>query len=733
MLKKIFIVIFLFVFTTNAVADEGMWLPMLIKRLNHTDMEKYGLQLTAEEIYSVNQSSLKDAIVSFGGFCSGEIISDQGLLLTNHHCASGIIQSQNTLQNDYLAKGFWAMSRKEELPVQNLYVRFLIRMEDVTERISAVLNEKMSEDERAMAIAKVSKTIVQEEKRFSHYDVVVKDFFAGNEFYLFVYETFTDIRLVGAPPESIGKFGSRTDNWMWPRHTGDFSLFRVYSGPDGKPASYSPENVPLIPKHHLPVSLQGVQEGDFAMVMGYPGSTNRYLTSFGVQEALEFTNPLRIKLKDIRLGILEEEMESDEETSKKYASKYEALSNSREYLSGQTKGLSRMEVLEKKRVQENDFLNWIKGSDKRYEEFGHSLNLVKQSYEQSKDLSLSQIYMSEAALAIEILRFANSFRGLENAIILKTPNTQRIKSLTASLNEITENHFSNYNPAMDKKMMAALLRLYYLEVPQKDHPAVFKQVEEEFKADFEVWTDYVFEQSVFSGQSKTQDFLKNPHAEVLLQDPAYLAATSLLDNYNKNISPRLKEFTIRREKGNRLFVKGLRQMLPEKSLYPDANSTMRLSFGRVLGYRARDAVEYQPYTTLEGIIQKRDESRAEFRIPEKLVMLYGEKDYGPYKNEKGELVVAFITNNDITGGSSGSPVLNNKGQLLGTVFDGNTEAMSGDIAFDPDLQRSVNVDIRYILFIIDKFAGAGYLVKEMTLVKENPQDGEILKEARKGK
>ena len=724
MIKRI-VAIFLFIgLFSQASADEGMWLPLLIKRLNHTDMEKYGLQLTAEEIYSVNKSSLKDAIVSFGGFCSGEIISDEGLLLTNHHCGYGAIQAHSSVENDYLSEGFWAMNREEELPNKDLYARFLIKMEDVTERVLAQLDENMSEEQRAETIARVSKALAKEEKGFSHYDVVVKEFFAGNEFYLFVYETFTDVRLVGAPPESIGKFGGDTDNWMWPRHTGDFALFRVYSGPDGKPAPYSKENVPIVPKHHLPISLQGVQEGDFAMVMGYPGSTDRYLTSFGVQQALEQSNPYRVKIRDKRLKILKEDMEADSDIRIQYASKYASISNYWKYFIGQSKGLENLDVLTKKQALERDFIVWAKAEENRNRQYGKALDLVKQSYDESYDANLSYLFLVEAALGIEIIRFANSFRGLETALAQDNKDSERINGLIQSLRESAEKHFKDYSPSTDRKVMAALLKMFYQDVPEKDHPAIFNTVEVEHKSDFEAWAAFVFRNSIFDEEQKVEKFLKDPNIKTLQKDPAYIAATSFIDNYNKKIYPQLKEINAKRDRGNRLFVKGLREMFPDKKFYPNANSTMRISFGKVLGYEARDAVEYEHYTTLEGVMQKMDNKSHEFAVPEKLEELYKKKDYGQYGNRQGELVVGFITNNDITGGSSGSPVINHKGYLIGTAFDANWEAMSGDIAFEPDLQRCINIDIRYTLFIIDKFAGAGHLIKEMTLIKEDQHRSE---------
>ena len=732
MKKKIVATLFLMCLALGAYADEGMWLPLLLKRLNQTDLQKEGLHLSPEEIYSINHSSLKDAIVSFGGFCSGEMISEKGLLLTNHHCGYSTIQSHSSVSNNYLRDGFWAASKEEELASKNIYARFLLRMEEVTDEVLANLNEFMSEQERADAVSRVSKEIARRIKGDSHYDVVVKDFFEGNEYYVFVYETFTDVRLVGAPPESIGKYGGEAESWMWPRHAGDFALFRVYSAPDGKPAPYSPQNIPLKPKHHLPISLNGIKEGDFAMVIGYPGSTDRFLTSYGVKQLLKQSNPTRIKIRGKRLNILKEDMGKNEEVRLKYASKYSGISNFWQYFVGQNLGLSNMKVLEKRQKLEKDFLAWVAEDPKRIRTYGNALDLIKQSYDESYRINLSYLYLSEAALGIEIIRFANNFRGLETALELDIKDPERIKGLVESLKENISIHFRNYNAPTDQKVMAALLEMYYYEVPKGDHPEVFKIVEEKYKKDFNAWADAVFSQSIFAKEELVSDFLNNPDLPTLQNDPAFIASTSLIDNYYRNISPRLKEIIALRDKGNRLFVKGLMEMNPEKKFYPNANSTMRVSFGKVLGYQAHDGVKFDFFTSLDGVIKKRDSTKKDLLVSDKLLALYEKKSYGIYGNDNGEIIVGFVSSNDITGGSSGSPVLDGKGRLIGTVFDANWETMSGDIAFEPDLQRSINVDIRYILFIIEKLAGAKYLIEEMTLIKDDVKESSLWNKIKKG-
>lgn len=507
---------------------------------------------------------------------------------------------------------------------------------------------------------------------------------------------------------------------MWPRHTGDFALFRVYSAPDGKPAPYARENIPLKPKHHIPVSLQGVQEGDFAMVMGYPGSTDRYLTSFGVKQALLQTNPTRVKIRDLRLKLLKEEMDKDKDVRIRYASKYASVANYWKYFIGQSNGIKNLNVLAKKEALEKSFISWAATTPERQQQYGEALRLVEQSYDDSYEANLSYLYLIEAALGTEIIRLASAFRSLESVLQSDKPDAERLKLVKESLVERTNSHFKDYHIPTDKKVMARLLELYYNDVPKKDHPQIFQIVEKKFNSNFEKWTAHVFNKSMFSEKDALLAFLEKPDLKTLQNDPAFAAASSILGNYNQNLYPHLQAINHKRDKGNRLFVQALRQMQPERKFYPNANSTMRLTFGSVGSYAPRDGVVYDYYTTLEGVMQKKDNTNPEFVVPEKLEKLYVGKDYDQYTNSKGELPVAFITNNDITGGNSGSPVIDAEGRLIGLAFDRNWEAMSGDIAFEPELQRCINVDIRYVLFIIDKLAGAGHLVQEMTLIKAEP-------------
>ncbi len=727
-MKKVLIFLLCIALGVNAMADEGMWLPLLIKRLNQVDMEKMGLQLTADEIYSVNHSSLKDAVVNLGGgFCTGEIISKDGLLLTNHHCGYDYVQGHSTVENDILTNGFWAASKADELPNDGLFVQFLVRMEDVTKRVLKKVKPDMSEDARNETIEAAISEIETEAKGDTHYDVKVKSFYEGNEFYLFVYETFNDVRLVGVPPESIGKFGGDTDNWMWPRHTGDFSLFRVYSGPDGKPAEYAPENIPLKPKHHLPVSLDGVQENDFAMVFGYPGSTNRYLTSFGVNLAIEETNPARVKIRGKKLEIMKEGMDADPAVRLAYASKYARISNYWKYFIGQTKGLKDLDVYDKKVEIERQLSAWIHEKKSRTKEYGDPVTEIGKAYKDIEKYNLPFYYHIEAGFGVELVSAGYKMSGLIEA--LKDEDQEKAQKSIEKYKTASEHFFKDYNPAIDQRVLAAMATLLLQDIDTAYIPKGFKVASNLFQGDShlmdgfqassandcDAFAAFIFSNSILVDHGKMMDFYGNPSAEVLENDPGYILANSVYESY-KNIAEKRGGALNKLDHGRRNFIAALREMNKDKKYYPDANSTMRLTYGKVSSYDPRDAVHYHYLTTLKGVMEKEDPTNPEFIVEPKLKELYEKKDYGQY-GSNGKLYVNFITNNDITGGNSGSPVINGSGQLIGTAFDGNWEAMSGDIAFEPVIQRCINVDIRYILFIIDKFAGTSHLIDEMTIIK----------------
>jgi hypothetical protein len=721
-MKKIFfyLIVSLSLIQPVARADEGMWLPLFIDRLNYTDMQKMGLQLTPEEIYSINNSSIKDAIVQFGRGCTAEVISDQGLILTNHHCGYGRIQAHSSLEHDYLTDGFWAQSLEEELPNPGLTVSFLVRIEDVTEKILAGLGNTLSEESRSQIIDSITDVIVKEATGGNHYNASVRSFFEGNEFYLFVYETFKDVRFVGAPPSSIGKFGSDTDNWMWPRHTGDFSLFRIYSDKDGKPAEYSPDNIPLKPRHHLPVSLAGVQKGDFSFIMGYPGSTERYLSSFGVKLALDIYNQTVVDIRQVKLDIMMDDMQAEDDVRIKYASKYARTSNYWKYYIGQTKGLKRLKVYDKKVEVENEFDHWVNADPARKEKYGKTLEDIAEAYKQLTAYQMVSVYQSEAIRqGSEILGFAAEFSDLKKELENKEISKEKVDNQIARLKERATAYFKNYNAPTDQKLLAAMLGMYYMNVPAEQQPEYLKSIASKYKGNFDLFAAKIFETSHFTDKQKVEALLNNPSAKLIDKDLAYQTTRAMNNYFNQMIWPELETAYSLLDKANRSFLAGLREMNPEKKFYPDANFTMRLTYGRVLDYYPADAIHYEYFTTLKGVMEKEDPDNWEFVVPEKLKKLYHDKDFARY-GENGTLKVCFLTNHDITGGNSGSPVLNGKGELIGLAFDGNWEAMSGDIAYEPELQRTINVDIRYVLFIIDKFAGAKRLIDEMSIVSNRP-------------
>ncbi|WP_237144320.1 S46 family peptidase [Pontibacter pamirensis] len=701
----------------TAKADEGMWLPMLIKRLNYTDMQKQGLQLTAEEIYSVNNSSLKDAIVQFGGFCTGEFISPEGLLLTNHHCGFGAIQSHSTTEHDYLTDGFWATSKDQELPNEGLYVDILHHMDDVTAKVLEGIDNNTPEEQRARLVAERTQALAKEASENGKYVTYVRDFFNGNEFYLFVYNRYNDVRLVGAPPSSIGKFGGDTDNWMWPRHTGDFSMFRVYMAPDGSPAAYAQNNVPYQPKHHLPINIGDKEPGDFSMVFGFPGRTKRFMTSHGLKLEVNQLNKSRIKLREQKLGLWKEDMDKDPATRIKYASKYASTANYYKYSIGQNEGIKRMRTIEGKIVDEDKFQNWANADATRKATFGNVLSEINDAYTNIEKYNLGTVYLNEAVLGVESLLMAYRLSPLYNT--LKSGNPAAVQKAVEDVMPRVESHFKDYNAPSDKKVFAALMKNYYEDIPKEQQPEEFKKLVSKYEGDFQKLADYVYNNSIVVSEQKTREFLDNPTQKKLENDPAFQIVNAIINNYRSNISPKLAESNAKLDKANRLYVAGLRQMNPDKVFYPDANSTLRLSYGAVKDYSPQDGVVYNYYTTLDGVMAKEDPNNEEFVVPAKLKQLYQAKDYGRYANSKGELVTDFITDNDITGGNSGSPVINGRGELIGLAFDGNWEAMTGDLVYDPAYKRTINMDSRYLLFLIDKFAGAQNLINEMTIVDSN--------------
>lgn len=704
-----------------ARADEGMWLLSLIGK-NYADMQKAGFKLTAEDIYSINQNCIKDAIVGLGNegspfwhFCTGEIISDQGLMSTNHHCGYGKLQEHSTVGHDYLRDGFWAYSKDQELPNPGLTASILVRMEDVTDQVKAALSDDMSESERARAIKEVSDRIAKKAVEGTIYDAQVKPMFNGNQFFLFVHVIYKDVRLVGAPPSSMGKFGGDTDNWSWPRHTCDFSMFRIYTGPDGNPAEYSDANIPLKPKHHLPVSNRELKDGDFAMVMGFPGTTDHFLTSYGLEETMNITNKLRYEIRTVKINILREEMAASQETKIKYASKYASCSNYWKYSNEQNKALKNLNTMGVKKDIERTYNAWAQGKDPKYAE---ALPLIKKGYAARAPYMSAISYLSEGLLqGPELL--LQGFRVGRTLEVYSDPKFAVKKDMiNESINADAEEFYKDYNEATEKRLMAALMEYVYRNMEMQFMPQFLVDADKKYKGNFEKYVDDMFAKSVFANKEAFSKFMQKPDMKKLAKDPVYLAGKGAYEKYMEVRSMIPKETSDGLQRGIRNFTDGILQINKNtKLMSPDANSTIRLTYGNVKAYEPRDAVAYSYYTTLKGVIEKEDPTNSEFIVPERLKNLYNAKDFGPYANSKGELVTCFVTNNDITGGNSGSPVMDAEGNLIGLAFDGNSEAMSGDIDFEENLQRCICLDSRYFLWVIDKYAGAKNLIDEMTIVK----------------
>ena len=715
-MKNIFLFTLVVCFFQNAQADEGMWLPSLIHKLNIKEMQQLGCELSAEDIYNINQSSLKDAVGALdGGSCTAEIISAEGLLLTNHHCGFGEIQSHSSVENDYLRDGFWAKTKEEELPNPGKTISFLVRMEDVTD---IVLSDSIcaieDEDQRTKAIQGKIIYISQKAGEDNHYDTRVQSLFNGNRYYLFMYETFLDVRLVGTPPESIGKFGGDTDNWMWPRHTCDFCLFRVYCGPDGKPAKYSEDNVPYKPSHHLPISIKGMEEDDFAMVLGFPGSTNRYKSSFSIKYMMDVTNPSRIDNRKLKLDIIKEYMASSQNATIQYATKYARSSNYYKYSIGQNQGLKALDVINSKKALEDRFSRWVNQNEERKIKYGNALPLIESSYA-NIETNKAYEYMVESFISgPEILYFSYGAKGLLDA--LEKDNKEKIELIVEQIRDDMEEYFKDYDADTDQKVVTALMELYYNKIDPAFHPHFYKEVMKKHGGDYNKYCQNLFDKTIFANPEKLTAFLNNPQAKVLKKDPAFITASSIF-NQLTILGVILNQAAETLQKGRRLFVAGLMEMDADKVFYPDANSSLRLTYGQVKSYIPRDGVNYDFFTTMKGYIEKEIPGDVEFDVPQRLKDLHKDRDYGRYADKDGTLHTCFLTNNDITGGNSGSPVINGKGHLIGVAFDGNWEAMSGDVAFEPELQRCISVDVRFVLWLIDKYAGATHLIDEMTIVE----------------
>ncbi len=714
MRKKINLMcIVMMLFAFGARADEGMWLPYSINGQNLADMQRLGCKLTAEQIFSFNQPSLKDAIVQFGGGCTGELISAEGLLLTNHHCGLGQVQAHSSVEHDYLKDGFWARSKDQELPNEGLTVFFLNYIEDVTDAILKGVTDKMSESDRDAKIAENGKRLTTEKKGTRDVRVEIVPFYHGNQYILFVYDVYKDVRLVACPPWGIGKFGADTDNWTWPRHKGDFCMFRVYTAPDGSPAEYSKKNVPMKSKHFLPISLKGVQPGDYAMVLGYPGSTDRYSTSGSVKNVIELEDPAIVACRTTKLEQYRKHMDADPAVFIQYASKQASVSNYWKYSIGQIKQLKRNKVMEKRLEQEQAFRNWANADPARKAKYAGIFDEMDKYWAHQSKYTKALIYHREAGWnGSEAVYFSLRFRQLNNIIESKTASQDKIIERASGMKKAVQDFFKDYNKALDRDVTIAMLNLFYKDVDHSQLPVNLRKVGDKSGGDFTAYVNKAFDKSIFVDENKMNAWLANPKS--LAKDPIFMLMYDILQSY-WDLSEQAEKVNCSR--ADRLYMEGLKEMQKDRNFYPDANFTMRLTYGSVQDYQPADGVTYSYYTTLDGVMAKYKPGDWEFDVPQELIKLWEKKDYGRYADKNGDLVVNFITTNDITGGNSGSPVIDAQGNLIGLAFDGNWEAMSGDIAFENEVQRTICMDARYLLFIIDKMANAQNLMQELKIVQ----------------
>jgi hypothetical protein len=696
-------------------ADEGMWMLPLIQKLNSKKMSEIGFKLSAKDIYDINNSSLKDAVLHFGGGCTAEVISKDGLVLTNHHCGYGTIQKLSTVDHDYLQNGYWAKNHDEEMPAKGLTVIFLDHFEDVTAAVTGALNAAPDAKAKNEAFQKVSEELTAKavgDSKFLRARVV--SFFGDNQYYMVVSKTYTDIRFVGAPPSSIGKFGGETDNWMWPRHTGDFSMFRIYADKDNNPAEYSKDNKPYQPKKFLTISLKGVEQNDPAMIIGYPGRTNRFMTSYEVKETSEISNAITILVRNVRQQILWADMEADPKVRLQYASKYSGSANSWKKSLGMNETFAKLNVLDRRAAEEKTFNEWVAADPARTEKYGKALADVKSAIDARAKLLYLSKYYQEALSSIELTSAATRF-GPQVAREVRGGGAGAAGGGRPFMMMAPADFYKDYNVSTDRKVAKALIKLFRDKVPAENLPNFYKTIDTEYQGNVDAYVDAMFDNSVFTSEAK----LKAAQAgdkKAMETDLAFVAGKDISASFMK-YALELEKYRTQYAAGQKLYIAGMLEMKAGQAIYPDANSTMRMTFGKILNYSPKDGVIFDYITTLDGVMQKEDPKNYEFTVPARLKELYAAKDFGQYALKDGRMPVAFLSNNDITGGNSGSPVLNKKGELIGTAFDGNWESMSSDIIFEPGLQRTISVDIRYTLFIMDKFGGAGYLLNEMKIVR----------------
>ena len=719
-MRRIILSLFLTSGILSAHADEGMWMLTDLKQQNEVAMTELGLLIPAEQIYNPNSIALKDAVVHFGGGCTGEVISAEGLVLTNHHCGYGAIQQHSSVEHDYLTDGFWAMSRSEELPCKGLTVTYIDEIMDVTDYV----NDQLQIDSDPNGTNYLSpKYLAMIADRFlsaqgitltSGHKAELKAFYGGNKYYLFLKTTYSDIRMVGAPPSSIGKFGADTDNWMWPRHTGDFSMFRIYADANGEPAEYSESNVPLKTPKFLPISIKGLNEGDYAMIMGFPGSTSRYLTQSEVKQRMTASNEPRIRIRGTRQDVLKKEMAASDKVRIQYASKYAGSSNYWKNSIGMNKAIADNKVLETKAAQEARFAKFAKDNNRA--DYAKVVGEIDAIIEKSNPV------LYQFTCFNEILRsgieFGTPYIVMDSLkVAVKNKDKAGIKKYTDMMKSVYESvHNKDYDHEVDRKVAKALLPLYAEMVEADALPSFYQTIQNDFKGNYDAYIDNLYDNSIFSNEKNFNKFISKPNVKALEKDPMYAFVKSkyaLGDKLVKELSTALNGLELL----HKTYVRGLCEMYSPEPKAPDANFTIRLTYGNVKSYNPKDGIHYKYYTTLKGVMEKEDPTNPEFVVPAKLKELYTAKDFGRYALPNGEMPACFLTTNDITGGNSGSPVINGSGELIGTAFDGNWESLSGDINFDNNLQRCIAVDIRYVLFIIDKLGGCGHLIDEMTIVE----------------
>ncbi len=719
-MKRIIISLTLVLSVFLSRADEGMWIPLLLEQLNEKEMQDMGFKLTADDIYSINHSSMKDGIVIFGGGCTGEIVSDQGLLLTNHHCGYGRIQAHSTLEHDYLTDGFWAMDQSEELSNPGLTVTFLIRMEDVTEQMLEGISDDMTEAARDEQLKKNAEALEEAAVEDTHYKARVKPFYYGNEFYMFITEVYEDVRLVGAPPSNIGKFGGDTDNWMWPRHTGDFSVFRIYADSNNQPAKYSENNVPYKPKYHFPINIQGVEEGDFTFVFGYPGSTQQYIPACRVEHISEVVNPIRIDLRGKRLDIINKYINKDDLVRIQYSAKAAGIANGWKKWIGENKGIKRTGIIEEKEYQEGAFDAWVQLSGAEESPYYGIIDAFDDLYDKISPLERELTYISESALGIEIIRMGRYFDRLVKVCEKEDATDEQVEKAVASLHRTAGSYFKNYHQPLDKETFIAMIIAYREMADPVYQPEALNVIDSKYDGNVSKYADEVYKKSIMASEASVNDFLdkfKRKKYKKIIKDPVYILASEFVDTYNKKIRPELMKYYAQDDSLQRIYMKGLMSFRPQERYYPDANFTLRVTYGKVKGFEPRDAVTYKHYTTLEGIMEKEDPAIYDYVVEDRLKELYENKDYGRYADKDGQMHVCFTATNHTSGGNSGSPLLNDNGELLGINFDRCWEGTMSDIVYDPEMCRNISIDIRYCLFIIDKFAGAGHLIEEMTIIE----------------